>query len=121
MKKIAVILIFALFAFACTKKVVEKPDNLIGKEKMTDIFYDLAILEAIRSQKPIVLEENGVDQNTYIYRKYDIDSVQFAKSNQYYAADIVTYKQMYEEVAKRLEAHKPKTAPVKTPNAGIIK
>jgi hypothetical protein len=67
-----------------------------------------------------VLEENGIDQNTYVYKKYGIDSVQFARSNQYYAADIVTYKQIYEEVAKRLEAHKSKTAAA-NPNVGIIK
>jgi hypothetical protein len=119
MKKI-IILGIALLAFACAKKVVEKPDNLIGKDKMTNIIYDLAILEAMRSQKPIILEENGINQNTYIYKKYGIDSVQFAKSNQYYAADIVVYKQMYEEVAKRLESHRSKALPP-NPNAGIIK
>jgi hypothetical protein len=119
MKKIVVIFAVLLLA-ACAKQVVEKPDNLIEKDKMTDIIYDLAILEAMRSQKPIVLEQNGINQNTYIYKKYDIDSVQFAKSNQYYASDIVTYKKIYEDVAKRLEAHKVPNQ-LADPNAGVIK
>ena len=119
MKK-CVILAGLLLAISCGKEVVEKPDNLIDKDKMTNIIYDLAILEAVRSQKPTVLEQNGIDQNTYIYKKYGIDSLQFAKSNRYYASDIVTYKQMYDDVAKRLDAQKT-GGDVQDPNAGVIK
>lgn len=119
MKKAAVIFGVLLLAIACGKQVVEKPENLIGKDKMADIIYDLAILEAMRSQKPVILENNGINQNTYIYKKYGIDSLQFAKSNQYYASDIDAYKKIYEEVAKRLEAQKTGGQP--DSNAGAIK
>jgi PBP1b-binding outer membrane lipoprotein LpoB len=108
MRTIAIIL-GLLFLTGCGNDVVKKPDNLIAKDKMTDIIYDLAILEAIRSQKPTVLEQNSINPNTYIYRKYHIDSLQFAKSNQYYASDIDGYKKIYEEVSKKLEAHKATT------------
>lgn len=120
MKKVAIVFGILLLACSCEKQVVEKPDNLIDRKKMTDIIYDLSILEAMRSQKPLVLEQNGINQNTYIYKKYGIDSIQFAKSNQYYASDIAIYKQIYEDVAKRLEAHKVPDAPA-DPNAGVIK
>lgn len=93
---------------------VEKPDNLIEKQKMIDIFYDLALLDAVRSQKPVLLENNSINPDKYIYKKYKIDSLQFAKSNQYYASDIAAYKKMYEEVAKRLD---PGAKPAADPDA----
>ena len=124
MKKLGIILAVALLVASCRKEVVKKPDNLIEKEKMTDILYDLAILEAMRSQKPLVLEQNGINQNTYIYKKYGIDSLQFAQSNQYYSADIVAYKKMYDEVVKRLESRKgtpPPSNDLPKPGVGIVR
>jgi len=106
-----------LAALACGKSVVEKPDNLIAKDKMTDIIYDLSILEAMRSQKPLILEQNNINSNTYIYKKYGIDSLQFEQSNRYYASNVEQYKAIYEEVSRRLEAQK--AGP--DPDAGVIK
>ena len=40
----------------------------------------------------------------YIYKKYKIDSVQFSKSNKYYASDIDEYKKMFEKVKEKLSA-----------------
>lgn len=104
-----IVFIFAilLLASGCGDDAIKKPDNLIEKEKMVDIIYDLSIVEAIRSQRPSVFEKNNVNPNTYIYKKYGIDSLQFAKSNEYYASDIKGYKKIYEEVSKRLQEKNP--------------
>jgi len=99
--------LLALFLLvSCEKTTVKKPDNLIKEDKMVDIIYDLSLLEAIKSQKPAVLDSNSVDSKTYIYEKYKIDSLQFAKSDQYYASDIPNYKKMYDKVTKRIEDNK---------------
>jgi len=95
-----------VFLAACAKPAVEKPDNLIDEGKMVDIMYDLSLLESIKSQKPISFETNHINPSTYIYKKYKIDSLQFAKSSQYYATDLEKYKAMYDKVAKRIEAKK---------------
>ena len=118
MKK-SFVLAVLMFTLACGKSAVEKPEDLIEKDRMTDIIYDLAILEAMRSQKPLILEQNGINPNTYVYKKYGIDSVQFANSNRYYASDIDQYKAMYDEVSKRLEAHK--TGQPDNPDVGVVK
>lgn len=97
-----------ILIFGCSQNIAEKPENLIKKDKMVDILYDLSILDAIKSQRPIYLEENGINSRTYIYKKYKIDSIQFAKSNQYYSSDFVEYKKIYDEVSKRLEESKKK-------------
>ncbi len=108
MKSILHIIAFAALMLSCTKQVVKEPDNLISEDKMVDIIYDLSILEAIRTQRPMSIEKNNLDPRTYIYRKYEIDSVQFAESNKFYAGDVARYKKIYETVDKRLEIEKKK-------------
>lgn len=101
-KLVALIVLFSVFA-SCQKSAVEKPDNLIEEDVMVDIIYDLAILDAIKSQNPASLDAHGINPNEYIYKKYKIDSLQFAKNDRYYATDIKKYKKIYDEVAKRME------------------
>jgi len=43
-----------------------------------------------------------------LLKKYQVDSLQFAQNNQYYAADMVRYKKMFEKVNQLLEAEKKK-------------
>ena len=91
-----------LLAFIGCNNAIDKPDNLIEKDKMIDILYDVSLLEAIKSQN-ISGGISNKNANIYLYKKYKIDSVQFAQSNKYYASDIEEYKKMFEEVKSRLE------------------
>lgn len=96
-----------LFLFlSCGEKAVEKPDRLIEKEKMVNIMYDLAILEGIKYQNPSSLTTYNIDPSQYIYKKYKIDSLQFAKSNVYYASDYDGYKDIFDEIIKRIDDQK---------------
>jgi hypothetical protein len=87
---------------------VEKPKNLIAKDKMIEILYDISLLEAIKTQN-INGGIRNKTANEYLYKKYQVDSVQLAQSNKYYAADVEEYKKMFEEVKKRLETQTNKT------------
>ena len=103
MKKIgAFILLFAIL-ISCQKPAVPKPDNLIDEDVMVDIMFDISILEAMKSQKGDVLEANAINPNTYIFKKYKIDSLQFANSDKFYASDIKKYKGIFDKVNKRIE------------------
>ena len=110
MKKVLVFLSFILLA-SCSNSVVSKPKNLIDEDKMVNIFYDLALLEAVRTQIPQEKQDYKGLPNNYIYKKYKIDSLQFVKSNQYYATDIANYKNMYERVKEKLAADTEKLNP----------
>ena len=68
---------------------------------MIDILYDISLLEAIKTQN-INGGMNSKMGNDYIYKKYKIDSIQFIKSNKYYASDIEEYKKMFEKIKERL-------------------
>lgn len=87
---------------SCKHEVVEKPAGLIDEDKMVEIIYDLALLEAIKSQQPVTSQNDFIDQKQYIYKKYKIDSLQFARSNHYYASDISNYKKLYAKVGSRI-------------------
>jgi hypothetical protein len=109
MKKILPILIvFSLF-ISCKKELVKEPARLIEKAKMVDIMYDLSLIGAMRNQNTTLLDSFKNNSNQYIYKKYKIDSTQFAQSNIYYAADYKEYKKMYEQVKSRLAKDKSLT------------
>jgi hypothetical protein len=117
MKKFNVLFFcFALFV-SCQNAPIEKPDNLIDQDKMVDIMFDISVLEAMKSQTTLVLETNKINPNTYIYKKYNIDSLQFANSDKYYASDVKIYKEIFDEVNRRIEdqieaSKKRNTSPV---------
>ena len=106
MKKIILFLALVVVFVSCKDDIIKKPNNLIEKERMVNIMYDLSILEAIKYQSPAAIEKYKINPTQYILRKYKVDSLQFAKSSMYYAADYKEYKKMYEQVSKRLDKNK---------------
>jgi len=106
MKKIISLFTLVALFISCKKDLVEKPANLIDKKVMVDILYDMSILDAIKYQGPDTLYANGINPKTYIYKKYKIDSLQFVKSNAYYAADYREYRNMYDDLNNRLKKEK---------------
>lgn len=106
MKKLIFLFVLTVLLLGCNKDLVEKPDNLIDKKTMQDILYDVIILDAVKYQNSNTLFNNGINPKTYIFKKYKIDSIQFAKSSGYYASDYREYKKMFEEVNNRLKKDK---------------
>lgn len=85
---------------------VPKPENLIGKEKMTDILYDLTLVDAAVSINRNVFSDKNFKAKQYIYKKYGVDSAQVVSSNAYYMQHIKLNMKMYKEIRKRLKEHK---------------
>ncbi|MBS9462385.1 DUF4296 domain-containing protein [Flagellimonas sp. 389] len=102
MKKIIVFFLGLLF-FSCGEKVVEKPENLIPKEKMIAILHDLAILKAATTSYKQLMESQGITTMEFLYEKHKIDSAQFSQSDLYYASIPLEYESIYESVSAKLE------------------
>ncbi len=85
---------------------MEKPENLIPKEKMVAILHDLAILNSARTSFKIDLEKTGIEVMPFIYKKHQIDSAQFSQSDLYYASVPLEYQSIYEQVESILEQRK---------------
>ena len=98
-------LLFLFLLSGCQEiKKTPKPDDLISREKMVDVLTEISLLHGARSYNKNLFEEKGIDPNKYIYEKYEIDSLQLVKSNDYYAENYNTYQDIYNEVKARLEA-----------------
>ena len=92
MRKIITFLGVIALLVSCKQEVIDKPEQLIERDVMVDIMYDLSILEAMKYQNPTTLDTFKINPREYILKKYKIDSLQFAKNNVYYAADYKGYK-----------------------------
>ncbi len=120
MKKL--VLVFCTICLvACSNNPVPKPDNLLDEEVMTNILFDIAILQAAEGSMPLRLSEEQINSNTYIYKKYAIDSLTFYQNQRYYAADVKQYKKMYQEVLDRLDEEKAAANSTMSPGKEKIK
>lgn len=108
--RFALVFIFILAIFGCQNvEKPEQPEDLIAEEMMVDIFTDIYLSNAAKSVNNKVLRQNGVKLDSFIYRKYRIDSLQFVRSNAYYSSDLDTYAEIFMAVEKKLTVLKEAT------------
>lgn len=104
MKKLTIVLITILSLYSCDKKSqAVKPQHLIDEQTMMEILYDLNILQSIKNNDFKLITEHNLDPEQFIYKKYQIDSLQLAESHKYYVADIDHYEHMINQIIARIE------------------
>ena len=109
MKHWVPILILILSILGCQNvERPEKPKNLISKEKMVDVLTEAYLANAARSVNNQAIIDKGIKVDSLIFKKFEVDSVQFAKSNDYYAADTNMYLDIFQKVEARLVAMEKK-------------
>lgn len=107
--KVFILIYFGILLVACSgSDRPAKPDNLISENKMSDVIYDIFVMNAAKGINKSILENNGIMPQEYVYKKHNIDSLQFAKSNDYYSYDTKTYEIIIDKVKQKLEAEKAK-------------
>lgn len=102
MTKLSTIFVGFLLFLSCTSNTILKPPkDLIPKEEMISIFVDLHLAQAGKNVKNL---QQKRDENYFqlVYDKYQIDTVRFKESNEYYASLIDEYHAMFVEVESRL-------------------
>ena len=102
MKQIAVFFL-AFFVLSCSNNPVPKPKVLLDEEVMVNILFDVAILQAADGSASNKLSEKNIQIETFIYKKYKIDSTIYYQNNRYYAGDVRKYKKMHQEIIERLD------------------
>lgn len=87
------------------------PDNVVPKDKMTDILVEIQIVEGALIYK----RSTGQIYNdfrdyyyTFIFDKYDVSQKKFDRSMDFYKENLEVLDKIYEEVLKRLETKKRK-------------
>ena len=90
------LLIIFLF-IGCSDNV---PDNLISKEKMENIIFDIMILNS--SSGFDLKIDNNLLSDELIYKKHNIDSLQFFESELYYSKNPRDHYEIYAKVKIRI-------------------
>lgn len=100
---IGMLLLIALMISNCQEvQKPEKPENLLSKEMMVDILTDCYINNAARNINFVKFKDSKIKLDSMIYRKHNIDSLQFAQSNAYYSLEFNTYSYILSQVEVRL-------------------
>lgn len=104
MKYLLSLLFFLLLS--CDEPLIEKPADLIPQDKMVEMLYDIAIINASGNSNPAILEDRGITAMTYLSEKYEVDSLQFVRSDMYYASRPLEYEAIYSRLESRLSRAK---------------
>lgn len=101
-KYIACVILLAFTVVSCKQEAVPKPDDLLSKEKMAAILYDITLVNSIKGVNKSKLDDGFMHLDMYLYKKHETDSLQFKRSNNYYAANPEAYSEIYGIVQARL-------------------
>ncbi len=102
-------IVFLFLILSCTSGKLaapDKPNNLIDKNMMVNVLYDMAVINGAKSSNGKLLSTKGLAPQAYIFNKYNIDSAQFVLSNAYYTYHTADYKHIYDNLQKRLDLDK---------------
>ena len=104
-----------IFMFSCSLEqkpdyLLEKPSDLLGKEKMAAIIMDAQIKEALVLNMNLKYDSAKMLFKSYyepqILEKHNVPESTFVKSYQYYISDPSLIKEIYEVVVDSLNSRK---------------
>ena len=97
------IILMLLLLLSCVNVEEAPPENLIGEEKMADLIFELAVLDAAKGFIPKDQKDRIVLNADSFYQYHEIDSVQFTISNAYYAKHPKAYLRIVSIAQTKLE------------------
>ncbi|MDB4097849.1 DUF4296 domain-containing protein [Flavobacteriaceae bacterium] len=97
MRKLFILLILIM---SCSDQ--DGPSNLMSEQQMVNFLLDINIINSSRAYR------NNSDLNyynikdTFLYKKHNIDSLQFVNSNKYYSSNPKQYLRIYSNLQKKM-------------------
>jgi hypothetical protein len=85
---------------------MSEPENLITKDKMVDIIFEVLASNATKETGKSILENREIFPEDYIVKTYKTNSLQFALSNIFYNYSIEEYKSIMIRVEQKLIVNK---------------
>ena len=92
--------IFLILIMSCSNQ--DGPSDLMSEEQMVNFLLDSNIINSSRAYR------NNSDLNyynikdTFLYKKHNIDSLQFVNSNKYYSSNPKQYLRIYSNLQKKM-------------------
>jgi hypothetical protein len=105
MRKLIWLLVPTILWFGCKSKI---PSNIIEPDKMQKILYDIHVADGYISTINLPDSARKVAAAYYkgIYKKFDVDSVKYNRSMNYYYAHPNDLDKIYKGISKTLEKQK---------------
>ena len=96
--------IFLLLLFSCSPEY-RVPNDVISKEKFTDLLYEIEIIDALRTQKNN--DQNNNDVETYqryhlVFQKNNVSEAEFSRSFDFYKKHSELYMEITDSIISRL-------------------
>jgi hypothetical protein len=102
MKHIAGILLILTFWCCQDVKRPEIPVNLIPEDQMAEVLTEVYLINAARSFDNRTIMEQKIKLDSFFFRKFNIDSIQFVESNAYYTSNLNAYNKLFTKVEERM-------------------
>ncbi len=118
---VMLVLLLGWMGSSCEKPVVEKPKDLVSKDKMIDMLTDIHISESMYQTRRYTSQDmrkiTEADLYYSILKKYDVADSTFERSLIYYSSLPKEYERIYSRVLNKLnemeqEINKQKNQPV---------
>lgn len=106
MKRFFIYIMLIFSVFSCTE-AIEKPKDILPKDKMSEIIADFAINEQSYTIGTSIDTENAT---RFILKKYNIKGQLFTESYKYYMTDPETMKNIMDDAQKIIVSKDPKAA-----------
>jgi len=101
--KYIVVLVLTLTLWCCQDvKRPEIPVNLIPEDQMAQVLTEVYLINAARSFDNRTIMEQKIKLDSFFFRKFNIDSLQFVESNAYYTSNLNAYKKLFTKVEERM-------------------
>jgi hypothetical protein len=95
--------VFILIFWSCQDvKRPEIPENLIPEDEMAAVLTEVYLINAARSFDNRVIKDRKIKLDSFFFRKFKIDSLQFVRSNAYYTANLNAYSALFKKVEERM-------------------
>jgi hypothetical protein len=107
-----ILLLPLLFFFASCDSEERPPEDVLPQDKMVAILSEIHIAESRIVQMHLKSMDSSVLMYDYfqkkLYKKHQTDSTQYKNSYDYYASDPKRLEDIYDKVAKKIEARQKK-------------
>ena len=100
------IFILLLILYCKDHTLAYKPKNLIDELTMENIIYEAIMMDVMSTFKPKNKKFIGIVGSPYLFIKYNIDSIQLVRSNEYYTKNPKVMSKIYMKVLRRMERSK---------------
>ena len=102
-----ILIFFIMLVFSCQDPaLIEKPENLLDELTMENIIYEAIMMDVMKTFKPKNKKFIDIIGSPYLFLKYNIDSLQLARSNEYYTKNPKVMSKIYKKVLMRMERNK---------------